>query len=625
MSQETAVGQHLNNNAPILEPQVRAFYKLLGHGESPDSFSDVRCILVDGPLLNDAIEKFQKGHEGRKPNDEELKKIKVVNRSLIRGENAIVEWAKKYNGKGNCFVGRTARTAEGSLKEFRTITADIDPNRERGTSADESLQGKAVKAGRALLSAIRGGYLASSGNGVLVIYRLSEPVAAEFEAFAAKFRAFEGEMRKFLPEGVTLDATHDTARMVKLLGTVSTKGDRANWRHSRFIDFPNKPYLRNDIRARIETCGNVAKQEVKIPSASSLGYKSRSEAVFGLAAFCKARGVSREATLAALEADPFLRGRPDDNKRVIEKIFNGEQERGDSGFRQDRKEDVAPLQVSQPGDHLDDHRKRLYDRKNHPNPEISTGVEMVDRLTWGLRRGEIFTIAARPSIGKTSISVSIAARMARAGKRVLFFTSEMSTDTTYDRLLQVLSEVPGDKFNTGSFTDEDRQRIDAAYDELKRLGPALTICDKTSPTIWQVRSTAEENKPDLVIYDHIQHIGGDSDSQRDKVSQFVRGLKDISREFNCSVLALSQIRRLYRDKEGKELRPTLSDLKESGTIEEESAAVLLLSIIEDSPSNPIRNLYAELAKNRFGPLAILGIEFNKLTCDFKDMEAAEPL
>lgn len=127
--------------------------------------------------------------------------------------------------------------------------------------------------------------------------------------------------------------------------------------------------------------------------------------------------------------------------------------------------------------------------------------------------------------------------------------------------------------------------------------------------------------PDLLIYDHIQHIGGEGDSGREKVSKFVRGLKDIAREINCAVLSLSQIKRLYRDqKTGKEIRPTLSDLKESGTIEEESGAVMLFSILMDEPNNPVRHIYAELAKNRFGPLAVIGIEFDKYTDSWKDME-----
>ena len=214
--------------------------------------------------------------------------------------------------------------------------------------------------------------------------------------------------------------------------------------------------------------------------------------------------------------------------------------------------------------------------------------------------------------------------MAREGKRVLYFTSEMSVDSTYDRLLQVLSGLSGDKFTTGKFTDEDGIKLDAAYAELKGFGERLTLCDAASPKIEQVRRTAEKVKPDLLIYDHIQHIGGAADAARSNVSAFVKGLKDIARDGNCAVLALSQIRRLYKDpKTGKEVKPTLSDLKESGTIEEESGAVLLLSILSEESDSPIRCLYSELAKNRYGPITVVGVEFNKFTAHFKDIEDTE--
>jgi replicative DNA helicase len=600
----------------ILEPQVRQLYRLLGHGENPNGYSDVRCIIADGPLLTEAIELFRNKHGSREPDTEELKRLKVVNRSIIKGEQSVMDWARKYNGKGNCYIGRSARASDGTLLEFRTITADIDPNRERGTSASESLASTAINGARAVLLSYRGGYIAASGNGALILYRLSKPVTGDFKAFESAYRQFEDDMRKVLPEGVTLDATFDTARMVKLLGTISTKGDRTNWRHARFIDFPLLPYSRNEIMERILTCGETIKTTSSKPFQNTV-YQSRSESDFALAVHYKKAGLGREDTLAALKTHALGRNdRLDDHQRIVEKVFDQGQNTLNAN-----DQGVSDLQYSQPGDHLDEHKKRLFNRKINEKPEISIGIELVDRHTWGLRRGEVFTIAARPSIGKTSIAVSIAARMAREGKRILFFTSEMSTDTTYDRLLQVLSGVPGDKFNTGDFTFEERTLLDEAYMELKQFGERLTICDSTSPDITQVTRIANKIVPDLVIYDHIQHIGGEGDSARANISRFVRGLKDIARSLNCAVLALSQIRRLYRDpKTGKEIRPTLSDLKESGTIEEESGAVLLLSILSDEPENPIRCLYSELAKNRYGPLAIIGIEFNKLTANFRNME-----
>ena len=608
---------------PLLEPQTRQLYRILGHAEG-DGFSDVRCIIPkDSPLekekeFQDRLSDFRIKNK-REPDDKELASLHVISRTLIKGEQNVVEWAKKYNGRGNCYIGRTARKSDGTLHEFRTITADIDPDRERGTAATLELSSRAIEGARKVLQHYRGGYLAASGNGALIIYRLPVPITSDFKTFEQRFKAFEEQMRKVLPAGVTLDATFDTARMVKLLGTVSTKGDRANWRHSRFIDFPLMPYNKNDILNKISSCGSLVTPEVKIPSAASLGYKSRSEAVFGLASFCKAKGLSREATLAALRADAFGRGeRDDDNQRVIEKIFSQESVKSIIG------PEVQELSYSNPGDALDDHKKRLLSRKNFSSPEMSLGLSVIDRHTWGLRRGEIFTIAARPGIGKTSIAASIACRMAREGKRVLYFTSEMSVDSTYDRLLQVLSGLSGDKFTTGKFTDEDGIKLDAAYAELKGFGERLTLCDAASPKIEQVRRTAEKVKPDLLIYDHIQHIGGAADAARSNVSAFVKGLKDIARDGNCAVLALSQIRRLYKDpKTGKEVKPTLSDLKESGTIEEESGAVLLLSILSEESDSPIRCLYSELAKNRYGPITVVGVEFNKFTAHFKDIEDTE--
>lgn len=603
----------------ILEPQVRQLYKLLGHAEG-DGFSDCRCIIPGGSPLEqdkefqDRLAEFRRKNQ-REPNDKEFLSLHVINRSIIKGEQAVVDWARRYNGRGNCYIGRSARKADGSLHEFRTVTADIDPNRERGTAASDALAGQAVNGARQLLQHIRGGYLAASGNGVLVLYRLSTPVTGNFKDFEVKFQSFEEEMRKHLPVGVTLDATFDTARMVKLMGTTSTKGDRASWRYAKFIDVPLMPYLKNDVFERISAINPVA--SIKIPTAQELGYKSRSEAVYGLAAYLKAKGYGPDVALAALAKDPFNRGaRPDDNQRVVDKVYaEGYDPKQGSGM------DVQELQYTSGSEKLDEHKKRLFSRKN-ATPEMALGLAIVDHNTFGFRRGEIFTIAARPSIGKTSIAVSISAKLARSGKRVLFFTSEMSTDSTYDRLLQVLSGVPGNKFNTGDFTDDDRRKLDVAYEELKSFGDRLAICDSTSPNIAQVSKTAHAYKPDLLIYDHIQHIGGEGDSGREKVSRFVRGLKDVARELDCAVLALSQIKRLYRDpKTGKEVRPTLSDLKESGTIEEESGAVMLFSILSDEPNNPVRCIYAELAKNRFGPLAVVGIEFDKLTDSWKDMEA----
>jgi KaiC/GvpD/RAD55 family RecA-like ATPase len=502
------------------------------------------------------------------------------------------------------------------VREFSTISGDIDPDRERGTAATVGQMQSALLGAKEILRRYPGGYLAASGNGALVIYRLSNPIKEGFKQFETGFKELEEEFRKCLQQGVTLDATYDSARLVKLLGTVSTKGDQTQWRVSRFIDVPSLPFRRNRLLERIRTCETPHNQDTKSEQFSNTVYASRSESDFALAVHYQKAGLSREDTLKALRKHVLGRNdREDDHKRIIDKVF------GDPAVVAVQEGLKIPLQYSTPNGGLDAHKEKLLKRSEMSTPEMPIGLSVIDKHTWGLRRGEIFTIAARPGIGKTSIAISITARLARQGKRILFFTSEMSIDSTYDRLLQVLSGLPGDKFTTGVFTDDDRKRLDAAYEELKGFGIRLALCDACSPDIEAVKKVAREVNPDLLVYDHIQHIGGETDGARANVSKFIRGLKDISRELSCAVLALSQIRRLLKDlKTGKEVRPTLSDLKESGTIEEESGAVLLLSVLSEEPDSPIRCLYSELAKNRYGPITVVGVEFDKYTAHFKDME-----
>ena len=274
--------------------------------------------------------------------------------------------------------------------------------------------------------------------------------------------------------------------MVKLLGTVSTKGDRANWRHSRFIDFPIAPYFRNDVYQRINSCGALSTTGTKVQTPKNTVYASRSESDFALAVHYKRAGLGKEAALGSFAQNmrSAENDRVDDHKRIVEKVF-------DQGEDQLSKPSVSvpttPI-LHTTGDKLDEHKERLLRRKDRANPEMSTGLTLIDRHTWGLRRGEIFTIAARPRNWKNfNCCINRCARVARESKRILYFTSEMSVDSTYDRLLQVLSELPGDKFTTGSFTPDDRIKLDAAYEELRGFGERLTICDACSPDINQVK------------------------------------------------------------------------------------------------------------------------------------------
>jgi len=274
--------------------------------------------------------------------------------------------------------------------------------------------------------------------------------------------------------------------------------------------------------------------------------------------------------------------------------------------------------VFSPNGNLTGHRQRLLSKSGQTGPELSTGLPLLDRHTWGLVRGEIFTVAARTGVGKTSFATGLVKNLIESGKRVLFFSTEMSSELIVNRLLSSYTGVSGNAFRTGQFTDEDRTKLDTGYKWLEGVGNRLTVCDLSGPTIQIVKQLAEMHKPDVLIFDHIQHIGGGNDV-RTAISEFTRGLKDVARNYSCAVLVLSQLRRMFRDsKSGLMPAPQLSDLKESGTIEEESGQVLLLSELSQEPGSSVCILLGELAKNRFGECTRVGIEFDRATANFKE-------
>ncbi len=217
----------------LLENHVRALWRYLNHG---NELSDLRCIDVN--------------------------QSRLLDRSIVRGEEAVVDWARKWNGKGNCFIGRNPRHLDGSVSSITTYSYDLDPNRPKGTAADEGSFRTALQAGRLILQESPAGYLASSGNGALVLYRLAVPVREDFKAFDSWLASREDHYQQiFSTRGLNVkcDHTHDAARIVKLLGTTSTKGDRALWRVSRFIDLPGpSPRLHSpDLRLSEPDCEGV--------------------------------------------------------------------------------------------------------------------------------------------------------------------------------------------------------------------------------------------------------------------------------------------------------------------------------------------------------------------------------
>lgn len=504
---------------------------------------------------------------------QDMQTAQVADRRLVYGEEEFVRWAQAHNGRQNCFVGRNPRVTGdiSTLAGITSFTTDVDPIRPKGTAASLGQLAQAVTVGKAIARAFPGGVVYESGNGCQVLHTWPIFVPESLPAFREQCRAYKDEIvRRFTVAGMEIDHIYEPERLVKIPGTLSTKGDRKDWRVARFLDdedtFKDGSSVLRDILSRKVSPSSVA--GVAIPTAEDLGVKSKSEAQFAMAAFLKAKGYKAEQVLAALRNSPYGKAnRDDDNVRIVQKVFSG-QATVTNGRVEEKQVQVYTLQGA-----MDEHRKRKAERSTQTAPELPLGFRALDQLLWGLRRGNILTIGARTGVGKTALALNVASNVGRTGKRVLVFSTEMPVGEIVDRLVTIQGGHEA---------------------ELSPLD--IRVCDESSPDIAAVRVVCEEHKPDCVIFDYVQHTGDStSDNRYRELSLFIRGFHDLMREFNCAGVLLSQLNRVAESEP-----PTLTSLSECGVLENESSAVILMHRLMDNPDAKEVPLMLNVAKNRHG-------------------------
>ena len=238
---------------------------------------------------------------------------------------------------------------------------------------------------------------------------------------------------------------------------------------------------------------------------------------------------------------------------------------------------------------------------------LSTGYQQLDNLTSGLQPSELLILAARPSMGKTSLALNIAENVAmRGGEPVAIFSLEMSKESLLLRLLASHARINAHKFRTGHLGREDWQKMTEA---LGRLAEApLWVDDSGSATVVEIGAKTRRLKRDkglsLVIVDYLQLVAtrGRFANRNEEVTSITRGLKGLAKELKVPVLVLSQ---LTRAPEREERRPQLADLRESGAIEQDADVVLFIyrPNIYKPGETPEERAKAEIiiAKQRNGP------------------------
>jgi len=224
-----------------------------------------------------------------------------------------------------------------------------------------------------------------------------------------------------------------------------------------------------------------------------------------------------------------------------------------------------------------EHIEKLYDRKEHITG-LATGFDDLDRMTSGFQPSDFIIIAGRPSMGKTAFALNIAKYAGVEGhKRVLVLSLEMSKEQLVQRLLCSEAKVDSHKVRTGYLDPRDWTRLTNAAGRLAEA--PVYIDDSPALSVLEARAKARRMKAehglDLIVIDYLQLMRGrQSENRQQEISEISRSLKALAKELNVPVVALSQLSRAVETRERKE--PQLSDLRESGALEQDADVILFL-------------------------------------------------
>lgn len=296
--------------------------------------------------------------------------------------------------------------------------------------------------------------------------------------------------------------------------------------------------------------------------------------------------------------------------------------------------DITQRRVQTPYQHIKDvltgtfeHIEALYERKEHITG-VPTGYTQLDRLTSGFQPSDLIVIAGRPSIGKTSLALNIAQYAGIEAKvPLVIFSLESAKEQLVERFLCSEARVDSQKLRTGFLSEDDWSKLTDAAGVLAEA--PIYIDDSPNIGVLEVRAKARQLKAEhdirMAVIDYLQLMEGDRrvDTRQQQISEISRSLKALAKELNISVVAISQLSRAVEQREDK--RPRLSDLRESGAIEQDADLVLSLyreyyysrSSADEGKAEVIIN------KQRRGPIDRLPLIFISEYTRFENPELGE--
>jgi replicative DNA helicase len=374
--------------------------------------------------------------------------------------------------------------------------------------------------------------------------------------------------------------------------------------------------LRNrDEIANVGGAGYIAQLSNKIASAAHIDYHAR---------IIAQKFIQRE--LIRVTSD-IQRQAFDNTQDVYQLLDQSEQELFNISSGTIKKE-IVPI-----GPILDDAIELIQEAKTREFSGIPSGFPSIDKITQGWQKGDLVIIAARPSMGKTAFTLSMARNMAvEHNQGVAFFSLEMPSVQLVNRLIISETEIQAETIKTGKLSDAEWVHLE---DKIQRLYQApLYIDDSSSLSIFDLsakcRRLKAKQKLDVVVIDYLQLMKAEvkGGNREQEVSLISRSLKQLAKDLNIPIIALAQLNRGVELRSGSQKRPMLADLRESGAIEQDADIIAFISrpermgITEDEDGNSTKDV-AEfiISKHRNGETADVNLRFRGEFIRFEEWDS----
>jgi replicative DNA helicase len=587
-------------NKTINEEAIRFTYRLLNHG---DMASRVHCQGKDGALDS----------------------------RLVKGVEEVVTWAKHWNGKGQCYISRNPMIEWQKPGRFTCLSIDVDPLYDKATGANLLQVSRAVKTGQRILQRYPGGYLATSGNGILLLYPIPATISSSLNgSLAGAYKRFYEELKSEFEPGseCNVDVLADDARLIRLIGTRNVKGVTENHRLSKYLSIP-KPSEAHapQVFARLQALTTEPRRDVtvaKVPAyepwvmtaLDGLPAGQKHVTIIKLAGYFGAKHIPIElAKRLILEANAHAQDVPAAETDVVARIEDvygrikaGRYHAEDhvaSVVAEERVFEVAAV-GAESRRYLDD----LAERSQFRTPEIPWPFEDLNRMTWGLPRGALTILGAWTGKGKTSIAITVAEYLTRIGKSVLYFPTEMSQKEIKDRYISVATGIWNVHLFNGQVMHNpaEKKLLDAFMPEFDKRPFYMPKTDSPRLTPHELRRALDACNPDFLVVDFLQRLGARASDRRREVGEFIMTVKDEIQKRKIGCLVLSQFHRPQRAQNGKYFPPTVFDFAECGDIENTSDISIILHppldekgyVVEASDGERVKPVLCNVAKNRHG-------------------------